>query len=344
MINSAFEEVINEARNGTIYLEDEFGTYPVNVSFNLVKDKPVEGTINIYIRNVEKFNTVLKEYVSTALDFYFMDANYQNIKEIITYAFVNMSLEEMNCLEDYLLKRIGFYKNKFMSISRKIDTSIGTINCSIAKQSIKQETPFYFESYITENDSVYALPRISFGMNGDICEIYAIQNKDKNMNKDENYSTRVHKVFSTLNSGVKKYRNVTPSFVVTLILFISLLKENGINKIKVVTPLPIRRDTKLTCMQLRLDKISSGGTLTPESIKMLKDIEEKTMRDIYNSTIKFLNCFNRLSCCFEDIYFSELDNQMIINTLDLSINNDFMNEILGREIGNNGKISKHSSC
>lgn len=339
MIDVAFSEIVEEARYGVIYLMDERGAYPIRVSFNVVEDKISDTVPNIYIKDKDKLKRVLREYVAVVLDFYGLESTPQNIKMVIAYSFINITEEEMGCFEDYLAKYIGFYKSS-LSLSGSISTSIGDVDCYIERQSIKQETPYFFKSYITNGESVYALPRISFGMNGDTCEIYAIQNKDKSVNIDNGYGVKVHKTFATINSGVKKYRNVTPSFVVTLALFISLLKENGINKIKVRTPLPLRKDNRYASLNIRLERGEREGTLTLESIKNLK---EKTMQDDYNSTIKFVNCFNRLDYCLENVRFQQLDNEMVIGALSVPAGNSFLTEILGREIGNNGKISEHSS-
>ena len=339
MIETAFKEVIEEARYGIVYLMDEYGVYPIRVGFNVVEDQVSDTVPNIYIKDKDKFKRVLNEYVSTVLDFYGLEPKPQEIKKVITYSFINITPEEMNCLEDYLSKYIGFYNNT-LNMTGSIETSIGNIDYYIERQSLRQETPYFFKSYISDDKSVYTLPRISFGMNGDICEIYAIQNKDSSVNLESGYGIKVHDAFATINSGVKKYRNVTPSFVVTLTLFVSLLKEHGINKVKVRTPLTLRNESRFACAQYRLDKGKKEGTLTPESIEAIKS---KTTRDDYNSTTRFINCFNRLDYCFENIYFSQLSNEMIINALSVPTRDSFLTEILGREIGNNGKISEHSS-
>ena len=339
MIEIAFKEVIEEARYGIVYLMDEYGIFPIRVGFNVVEDKVSDTVPNIYIKDKDKFKLVLNEYVSTVLEFYGLRPSPQNIKMVIAYSFINITAEEMDCFEKYLAKCTSFYKNK-LSLIGNINTSIGSIDYYVERQSMRQETPYFFKSYITDNNSVYALPRISFGMNGDICEIYAIQNKDSGVNLDNGYGVKVHNAFATINSGVKKYRNVTPSFVVTLTLFISLLKENGINRIKVRSPLPLRQENRFASERYRLDKGKKEGTLTPESIEKIK---AKTTMDDYNSTVKFVNCFNRLDYCFENIRFSQLDNEMVVEALSVPTRDNFLTEILGREIGNDGKISKHSS-
>ena len=67
--------------------------------------------------------------------------------------------------------------------------------------------------------------------------------------------------------------------------------------------------------------------------------------DDYNSTVKFVNCFNILKLHFDNLFFSNVNNQLILDVIDLSTNNDFLREIVKeKEIDDNGKISKYSSC
>ena len=109
MIEIAFNEIIEEARYGIVYLMDEFGVYPIRVSFNVVEDKISDTIPNIYIKDKDKLARVLREYVATALEFYFLESTPQNIKKVIAYSFINISEEEMGCFEDYLSKFTGFY-------------------------------------------------------------------------------------------------------------------------------------------------------------------------------------------------------------------------------------------
>ena len=346
VINKIFEEIKKEARTGIINLKDEDGEFPLRASFNIVEDKVYDSIPNIYIKDKEKFNRVLTLYVFSALDFYSLNPTEDNIKMIIAYSFANITEKEMICLEDYILKYIGFYNNKFSNIEGEKEISVGTIRYKIKKQHIAQETPYCFKSYIEKNNSKYALPRISFGINNDTCEVYAIQNKDSRINIDQNYNQEIKNAFRTINSGISKYRNVTPSFVVTLVLFLSFLKQNDIHKIKVITPLPIRQANRKKIQEIKLNRYSVQGTLDKYSIEAMKKIlEDKLSMDEYNTTTKFVNCFNRLKLHFENLFYTNINDQMIIDVLNLSTENELLKELVKeKEIDDNGKISKHSSC
>ena len=344
VINNIFEEIKKEARCGLINLSDEDGPFPLRVSFNIVDDKIYEEIPNIYIKDKDKFNRIILEYVEKALKFYSLDPTEYNIKKVIAYSFSNITKEEMNCFENYLYKYIKFYDKKFNVSKGEKETSLGKIRYNIEKQSIMQETPYCFKSYFEKNNSKYALPRISFGINNDICEIYAIQNKDSKINTDQYYNTEVKNAFKTINRGISKYRNITPSFVIALTLFISFLRENNISKIKVVTPLPIRQANRKITSEYKIKIFTMKGDLSIDEVENVKKvIEESSIRDEYNSTKKFENCFNRLKLHFENLFYTNINNQMIINVLNLSTENELLKEIVKeKETDNYGKISKHS--
>ena len=346
VINEIFEEIKKEARTGIVKLKDEDGEFPLRTAFNVVDDIIYKNIPNIYIRDKERFNNVLIQYVSSVLDFYSLEPTRDSVKKIIAYSFSNITETDMYCFENYLNKYIKFYNTKFNIIAGEKETSLGTILYKVEKQSIMQETPYCFKSHLEKNNSRYSLPRISFGINDDICEIYAIQNKDSIINTDPNYNKEVKEAFRTINSGISKYRNVTPSFVITLILFLSFLKQNDIHKIKVVTPLPIRQANRSEVQKIKINDYLMKGTLDKMSVDTIKkSFEQKLSMDEYNSTVKFVNCFNRLKLHFENLFYVNINNQMIIDILNLSTDNQLLREIVKeKEIDINGKISKYSSC
>ena len=236
----------------------------------------------------------------------------------------------MNDLENYIYKYINFMNdNILVNQTGEKNTELGNLKYSIEKQSFQQETPYCFKSYFYKNDSRYALPRISFGIKDGVCYIYAIQNKDSKMNTDSNYNLEVKNKLRTINSGISKYRNVTPSFVVVLALFISFLKENNINKIKIETPLPIRQKSREMCNEYKLTVCSMAGNFTKEEFEIFKrEAREINLNDEYNSTVKFVNCFNRLKLHFDNIFLKELNENETLEVINLITDNEFLNEIV----------------
>ena len=336
MIYKIFDEIKKEARNSEIVLVEDSFDRLIRIGFNVVDDNISNSLPNFYIKNQVSFYKILYEYVYLALDYYGLDNNYYNIKKVLTFVWSNITLDEMKDLEQFLNRYIN-YLNDTMLVDKKglKYTSIGNLNYEVSKQSIQQETPYCFKSYfekeINGELAKYSLPRVSFGISNGVCYIYAIQNKDTKINTNSIYNLEVRNKFRTINSGIKKYRNVTPSFVVALSLFISFLKENNISKVSVVTPLPLRQMNRELVANYRIQFETKRAILTSDNLENFKkEIINKKLENDYNATVKFVNCFNRLKTHFDSIYLSnkELSNDMIIDIINLETESDFLQEIV----------------
>jgi len=347
MISNIFNEIKKEARNSEIILKEDNIEFPVRIGFNVVDNTISNSLPNFYINDKDKFYKILSEYAYVALDFYDLDKNYDNLKNVLTFLWANITNLEMNSLEDYVYKYYNFIcDNSLVNKNGLKNTSIGKLNYEISKQSNRQETPYCFKSYFQNGNSMYALPRVSFGISDGVCYIYSIQNKDSKINNDYNYNLEVKNKMRTINSGIKKYRNLTPSFIVVLALFISYLKENHILNVKVETPLPIRRHNRDLVTNYKIQFETKRGVLKDETLEVFKkEVISKNINDDYNSTIKFVNCFNRLKVHFDNMYLSnnEIDDNIFLEITDLTTANNFLQEIVNsnniEKERYNGKIS-----
>jgi len=98
------------------------------------------------------------------------------------------------------------------------------------------ETPYFMHFFFTNGKDVYNLPWVRYGISegekGEkIAYIYALQNMD--ISPNENYNRQVKNSINKVNTGVKRYRNVTPSAIVTLSVFLGMLENEGIYSIRV---------------------------------------------------------------------------------------------------------------
>ena len=324
----AFNELKEEARIGEVKLGND---RIIRILFNIVDEKELNNIPNLYIKDKNDFYKKIINYVSKCLVFYKLEETYDNIKMILSFMFVNISNIEMNDLNTYLNKYINFLDDKVLSYKKgEKNTTLGILKYEVTKQSVQQETPYCFKSYFDDNNSKYALPRISYGIEDGVCYIYAIQNKDSKINTDSKYNFEVKQKLRTINSSISKYRNVTPSFVIALSLFISFLKENNINKIKVVSPLPIRQKNRDLSLEYKIKFYSMRGSLDVSEVEKVKqELINKKINDDYNSTIKFVNCFNRLKLHFDNLFLSnDLDEILTIDIIDLITHNEFLKEVV----------------
>ena len=330
-IIKAFNELKNEARVGEVKLGSESDYRTFRILFNIVEEKEMDEIPNLYIKDKSEFYKNLIIYIYKCLNFCNLEESYDNIKLILSFVFVNITNLEMNDLNTYLNKYINFLDDEVLSNKNgSKNTTLGLLKYETNKQSIQQETPYCFKSYFEDNDSKYALPRISYGIDNGVCYIYAIQNKDSKINTDSKYNFEVKQKLRTINSSISKYRNVTPSFVVALSLFISFLRENNITKIKVVTPLPIRQKNRDLALDYKIKFYTMSGHLGDEEKEILKkELIDKKINDDYNSTVKFMNCFNRLKLHFDNLFINKgLDEEVTIEIINLITQNEFLEEIV----------------
>ena len=57
----------------------------------------------------------------------------------------------------------------------------------------------------------------------------------------------------------------------------------------------------------------------------------KKLNDDFNSTIKFINCFNRLKLHFDNIFLKELDEGVTLEILNLITQNELLMEVVKKK-------------
>lgn len=105
------------------------------------------------------------------------------------------------------------------------------------------ETPYAFKMWKKDNHMEYELPLIRYGIyqnkRGEkIARIFMVQRKK--LYRDNAFVRRMNKSFSPINSGVKEYRDITPSMVACMTIFIGMLHQEGIRRIEVADFIPRR--------------------------------------------------------------------------------------------------------
>ena len=83
--------------------------------------------------------------------------------------------------------------------------------------------------------NIYNLPWVRYGIsqnkNGDkIAYIYALQKMEPSLS--EKYNEEIEKDINKVNTGIRRYRNVTPNAIVALSIFMGMLEAEGITAIK----------------------------------------------------------------------------------------------------------------
>ena len=328
-------QTLKEASEGKI----KFKNGDLGIHFNAIVENFKIGEDNniptLIINNEPLFKKVLNEYIDEARSFYLPDYFNEtgvNNDEIDKYLFSmlwsNATVDDFTNPIPFIKRRINFIKDKtFDEFNQKKiigDKKIFDYNVSLInqKKGLLNETPKSLLFTLEKDGYTYKLPRIFYGIENETCYIYAIQ-KDRNtddINKSnkENYKF-LNRVFYKINSGYNKSEeekeidditDITPSFIIVLTLFVSLLNKYNINKLVVNDYLPIRYINKVLQAKSIIKNMNAEG-----DSELLKDEENKINSIQYNLTNKFIRNFKRLEYHFENINFLSLPFELGSNSI-----------------------------
>ena len=193
----------------------------------------------IYVKDHMKFFHYLTEIVNNQAKLYtrykdYRDARALSIK-LMKIIWLRMGVNDFNNVEEFLERQLEFLKNDIFNNYKNeltIENFYGynvTVQANI--NNLYDETPLglNFKIYDQDNNSYHSLPHIFYGIENDTCYIYAVQN-----DRERTRIPKIERLLYKLNKGIEN-PNVHPSMVLSIMLFINILKENGITKIKVPT-------------------------------------------------------------------------------------------------------------
>ncbi len=294
----------------------------------------------LYISNPQEFEKLLYKYIELAYPFYdknYFDNEHDYIKAIITFLFVNMTVEDFLSPNDYLQKRIDFFKN---NIENNIDETfvlgnshyIGNIMATINKEKIYEETPFSL-NFKTETSS---FPSVRFGIHNNTVYIYAIQNT-KNSKLDKKTNRILYKINDGFDTTYESFDNIhdyenltgiTNSTIVAATLALSFFSKLGYVNVRMPSFLPVRYNSKEMAREKKILKLKNDMNLDEKNQNMMK-INEEIQRNISD---KFIRTFRRIAYHFDNINISsypfDVDSCLHI-TMNSSIhcNNALLNDL-----------------
>jgi len=323
--------------------------------------------VTLEINNEEEFLSLLEQYVSKELEKkrvipnFYNEQDHNNKKWIISYLWVNATTEDFKNPENYLRRRISFLEdNTWKEIENEIEIPLGhffqdsTIGVQKESCPISMETPnrikIRLKKTVDNQEVSYNLPSIYYGIDKDTCYIYSIlepkQKKElteaekqyqKQMNRElYKVTTKVQENQEYLDYKEKKssyypegnITDITHSFLLSLNVFMSLLRKNKIEKIKVVPYLPLRYASRNQMAN------SQTGERREELLKRNDRIQE-------NATNKLIRLFRRLAYHDKNIEITslpyELDEYLHIQVDDKQkeIDNMILEEVSNKTIERN---------
>ena len=246
IIDIFYNDILKEAMDGKVDCYFSFNIHFYNNLMNY-NDDGIVPVLNI--TNRELFNSLLILYVNKARNYYDLskyeksideDKEYNINKMIMTLLWSNATYEDFNDPISFLRKQIAFLDNDLFSEFVNGETIGyseilgGEIKVQNIKESIMNETPNSIQIIFTDGNENYYFPRIRYGIDGEVCYIYALQNEvesDENIKKKTN--RKLFKVNENFDSskdneeiyGVGNLKDVTSSFVVASNFFLGLFLE-----------------------------------------------------------------------------------------------------------------------
>lgn len=277
--------------------------------------KFVINDVDVFEDNLRKYLDAVRtvDIKSTKMD------ERHNEKYFIFNFWKNATMSDFQNPEKFVVRYTNFIKDDTFNQFDKL-TNMGMYGNSMLMAQREQddygfETPYIMHLSLTNGKYIYNLPWVRYGIsknkNGDkIAYIYALQKMEPSFS--EKYNEEVKKDINKVNSGVKKYRNVTPNAIAALAIFMGMLEAEGVTAIKAPDFL-----------------IGRYGRFVNVST------EEETDRIQYNLTEKFLRNFLRLD--------EQLDN-LKLEPISLNEFNSFLCMSLGKMIDCKNPALKQLYC
>ncbi len=353
IVKMFYECIVPEAMMGRINV---YNFYNIAFSTNIYEDnKYFNCKVNnsdmfiptLIIKNKEKFNSLLTEYVNLAMEYYdddnfndsiidykAYDDKYMICKEkaIITFLFANATSEDFNDPITFLKKRIDFINNhvdKHINLGHS-DILGCNLEINILKDIINNEGVSQFVITASDNGEEYVFPKVKFGISDDTVYIYAIQKRKRNI--DNGISKKINRKLYKVGEGFvnqnveENPKDVTASFLVVLNMAVNYFNSIGYNKIEVPSILIERWNEKEFSSNLR----HAYGGLNDEEKKEL-DIEHEYIQN--NLTNKLIRTFLRLACHYNNLevvsFPYEVDSSLhvnIHNDIKITCNNSLLFE------------------
>lgn len=350
-INKLIDEVLEELQRGIV--DADIKLY---MKMHTTNSSHFEITPVLNLNNKELLYAKINEYLSffkQSANLFIALSQEGYMKRVITLLFSDMSINDFNDPVLFVQRKIDFINNRLLE-DKVFDSTNLESKVAINIVPYGKETPYCFRpSLFGENYcDVYELPLISYGISGNTCYIYAIQ--DCNKPYQTEYIKKIKRKLYKINKGVyeiesEEYKNykegkeeyypenisdVSPSFILSLTLFLNEISKKGITNIECISYLPIRYEEKIKLLAKQSLKGKDKETINKkflESLEYLKNIQS-------NITEKFIRCFYRMEHHFDNIKITsipfELDDRLHIKLSEFKYTD---NEILNELINSNSK-------
>lgn len=208
-------------------------------NIDILKNQNDPNCPTLYIKDHIQFFSYLTDIVNSQNYLYMKHGRkaipLNLLKKTMRRIWLRMGVNDFNNVESFLKKQLEFLKDETFDEYR-FETDIDefykyrvTVHNTANFTWDESTRGMKFKIYDDDNWQYHNLPHIFYNIVKDTCYIYAVQN-DRNRKK----SPKIERTLYKLNKGIEN-PTIHPSMVYSMKLFIKLLKDKGINTIKIPT-------------------------------------------------------------------------------------------------------------
>lgn len=289
-INIRFKEeafnLFNEVMNNPHRLQDAWSPDIQEKDINLLRKQKDKNCPTIYVKNHMIFFQYLTEIINNQAILYEKYNDRYSARalaiRLMRRIWLRMGPNDFNNVEEFLKRQLEFVKNDIFNVLKDEIVIQDFYGYNVTAKAVITDTwdeaplGIKFKIYEEDNITYHSLPHLFYGIENDTCYIYAVQN-----DKQRNRIPKIEKLLYKLNNNVEN-PNIHPSMVYSVILFLNLLKEYGINKIKVPTLQVLSyRYHELLSAREKISFPKKWNKNTIENLKYLSESQKKYKLEEY---------------------------------------------------------------
>lgn len=276
-MNNIIEELIHEAFNHNIIIDGKNNYIAFNTIINgnelINGDKYPTLVINDYDELIKKLDLYIRTYLKNAstLPLFQKEKEKNLIKYLVSHIFIYAENKDFKNPIELIETKINFLNdNTFKDYNKTFEGFISNTKLNI-KSTNDEITLKKMYINLSNNDDIFNFPTITYAITNDECYIYKIEEYELT---NSAFEKKVLKELTKINRNInKELLTCSPQTLVSILIFIKLLKDNNIKKLQVVTYLPV----KYNMCNFEINDLK----------KELKQLENKT--GFYKKTFKRIN-------------------------------------------------------
>jgi len=325
-------------------------------------NKTSDNMNTIKVKDHIKFFNLLKDLYECEIDYYekFQNQPYDlyRMKSFFKDLWLRLTNLDFEDIESFLEKQIEMYKDKTFENYNEEKTLCSLNEVADLVLSVKNrnantwdESPYelcfrlYDDYYIDSNYNkvFYELPKVRYGIyehdGNKVCRLGSIQSTTLDYETDEYAKKKINRLKYKIIDNKEDFEGIEPNKVLSFMLFLKMLKNNGIDKIEIPALYILDYNYHLKMDKVIDDKIKEHGDKKGNISVTIKDfydayygkediISKSKSEDLFRIGLKAKDYM-------DEIEVLDMDNRILLDISKINsdnINNDFI-KYLYKKIG-----------